>query len=162
MEVYVLVERKQNPVRNICGVALLVIGIVVGVIGLLGVLVFVPFAIAAIAGGWILKNANYEYEYSYFDGEFRFARIANKSKRKELRTYSVEELCFIAPIDDRAAYQYMNDAKSKKFDYTSNQSENKVYVMVAKTDSDMHVIQFEPDEKYLDAVCMKYAQKVKR
>ena len=162
MEVYVLVEKKKNVLFHILGALALATGVVLLFMALLGAPEFIPFAAIGIVVGWILKNGNIEYEYSYYDGEFRFARIVNKSRRKELRPYTIEELLVIAPIEDRAVYQYLNDSTSKKLDYTSNQPGAKVYALVAKGDSGVHVVKFEPDEKYLDAVCIKYAQKIKR
>lgn len=162
MEVYVLVEKKKSTLLEVCGIAVLVAGIVIFVMAMLGVMEFIPFAIAAVVCGWLLKNASFEYEYSYFDGEFRFAKIANKSRRKELRTYTAEELIVIAPIEDRAVYSYMKDTKVKKLDYTSGQADAKRYAMAAKAEDGIRLILFEPDEKYLDAVCIKYGQKVLR
>ena len=103
-----------------------------------------------------------EYEYSYFDGDFHFAKIISKQKRKELTGYDIDNIIIIAPKDDRSVYQYENNPQVKKRDLTSGRKGAKVYVIVAKVGEGLQLTYFEPDEKYLDAVCIKYRQKVVR
>lgn len=74
----------------------------------------------------------------------------------------MEEVLQIAPAGDRSMYKYENDANTRKLDYTSGQKDVPCYEMVLKHDNELKLIRFEPDEKYLDAVCVKYAQKVTR
>jgi hypothetical protein len=131
-------------------------------IGCMSIFVF-PFAI--ITGFlWYLFQFqfNKEFEYSYFDGDVRFAKVMNKSRRKSLGSYTMEEVLQIAPAGSRAMYKYENDAAVKKLDYTSGNKETPYYEMVVNDENGMKLIQFEPDDKYLDAVCVKYAQKVAR
>ena len=129
---------------------------------LLGLLLFFAVAVLFFALGWFLKNRSLEFEYSYFDGDFRFAKIINKQKRKELTGYVAEHVIVIAPKGDRSIYKYENDSQVKKRDLTSGKKDAKVYAMVVKTEAGYQMTTFEPDDKYLDAVCIKYRQKVVR
>ena len=43
-----------------------------------------------------------EYEYTYFDGEFRIAKIKNKSRRKKVAVVNMEDVLMIAPKGDRS------------------------------------------------------------
>ena len=101
-------------------------------------------------------------EDTYFDGDFRFAKIINKQKRKELIGYDIENVIIIAPKGDRGLYQYENNPQVKIRDLSSGRKNAKCYVLVAKTEENYQMTIFEPDEKYLDAVCIKYRQKVVR
>ena len=105
---------------------------------------------------------NKEFEYSFFDGDVRFAKVMNKSRRKALKSFSMDEVIQIAPAGDRCVYKYENDQSVKVIDYTSGYKDVPYYDMIVKNQDQISLIKFEPDEKYLDAVCVKYAQKVVR
>lgn len=129
---------------------------------ILGVFMLFPIAVAFIALGVFFYKRDYEWEYSYFDGDVRFAKIINKNKRKDLKSYNMEDVTVFAPIDDRSMYNYLNDNSMKVRDFTTGFSNRKVYGMVVKGENGRGLIKFERDEKYLDAVCIKYRQKVIR
>lgn len=59
-----------------------------------GILFAVVFGLIAYL---MIMAQNTEFEYSYFDGELRFAKIKNKSRRKRLGIYSMESVAAIAP-----------------------------------------------------------------
>ena len=162
MEVYVLVPKKKNILIHICGLASLITGILSLFFTAIGLFVFLPVAVAGIILGVFLRSRNYEYEYSYFDGDFRFAKIINKSRRKNLKGYKIDDVLAIAPIEDRSVYQYLHNSSNKIKDYTSGKKDAKVYALVAKVPEGLEVVKYEPDEKYLDSVCVKYRQKVVR
>lgn len=112
---------------------------------------------------FLMFQSYMEYEYSYFDGEVRFARIMNKSHRKTLEVYSMNDVVTIAPTGDRSVYNYENDKSIKVKDYTSHKKDVPSYDLVIKKDSGSTIlIKYEPDEEYLDAVQVKYAQKLIR
>jgi hypothetical protein len=86
----------------------------------------------------------------------------NKSRRKKLTTFTMEEVLAIAPAGDRSMYKYETDTTVKKVDYSSGQKDAPCYEMVVKDENGVRLIRFEPDDRYLDAICVKYAQKVTR
>ncbi len=161
-EVYVLVDKEKSLVMKLLTILCFVIGAYFLYVSLRGLLFFFAVAVPFIAIGWFLMRRNIEYEYSYFDGAFRFAKVISKQKRKELIEYDAENVIVIAPKDDRSVYQYKNKPNVKLSDLTSGKKDAKVYAMVSKVDKGFHMTLFEPDEKYLDAVCIKYRQKVVR
>lgn len=162
LEVYVLVEKEKSLVMKILSVIFFVIGAYFMYATLVGLIIYFAVAVPFLALGWFFKNRSLEYEYSYFDGDFRFAKIINKQKRKELLGYDVDNIIVIAPKDDRSVYQYFKNPQVRTRDFTSGKKDAKVYAMVAKVEEGLHMTLFEPDEKYLDAVCIKYRQKVVR
>lgn len=162
LEVYVLVEKQKSLVMKVLSILCFVIGAYFMYATLVGLIIFFAIAIPFFALGWFLHTRSIEYEYSYFDGDFRFAKIFNKQKRKDLKGYGVENVIVIAPKGDRSLHQYENNAQVKKRDLTSGRKDAIVYCLVAKAEEDYQMTLFEPDEKYLDAVCVKYRQKVIR
>lgn len=162
MEVYVLVSKKKNLLSKIAASLLIAIGVYFVYATLMGVIILFAVAIPFIAIGWWLFKRETEYEYSYFDGEFRFAKIINKSKRKDLRGYEADNVITIAPAGDRSLHQYENNSQVKTRDLSSGVSGARIYCLVAKTESGYEMTKYEPDDKYLDAVCIKYRQKVVR
>lgn len=162
-EVFVLV-----PVRKPFWVTFAsVISLFLGIGSLLlacGSMIFsILFVVFGLLWYFLTFQAYMEYEYSYFDGEVRFARVMNKSRRKTLEVYNMNDVVTIAPAGDRSVYNYENDKSIKVKDYTSHKKGVPCYDLVIKKDSGSTLlIKYEPDDEYLDAVQVKYAQKVVR
>ena len=72
------------------------------------------------------------------------------------------DVALVAPKGDPAAAQYESRSDAMVRNLTSGKADAKVYVMVVKTSEGVELVYFEPDEKYLDAVCMKNGHKVRR
>lgn len=159
-EVYVIVEKQKSLVMKFLSALCFVIGAYLVYVALWGWILFMVGGILFFVAGWLLYSRNIEYEYSYFDGEFRFARITNKQKRKELPGYEAKNVLIIAPKGDRSLYQYENGNQIKVRDLSSGKKDAKLYGMVVTTQAGCQLVWFEPDEAYLDAVCIKYGQKV--
>ena len=81
LEVYVIVQKKKSLIMKFLMVLCFVIGAYFMYATLMGLILFFAIAVPFLALGWFLKNRSLEYEYSYFDGDFRFAKIINKQKR---------------------------------------------------------------------------------
>lgn len=162
LEVYVIVGRPKSWVLKFLSYICVIIGVCITYMAMkyIGLFLFMPIALVFYILGWFLYRREIEFEYSYFDGDFRFAKIINKQKRKELPSYAAENVLWIAPKGDRSLYQYENGGQIKVRDYSSGNPEAKVYGMVAKKQDAYQLIWFEPDQEYLDAVCIKYGQKV--
>lgn len=161
-EIYVLVPVKRSMAKTVTAIIFLVLAVSFLLMTCVMPIV-APIGIAfLVLGGWLMFRSYKEYEYSYFDGEFRFAKIMNKSRRKRLGVYSMDEVIIIAPEHDRSVNNYENDKMIPVKDYTSHEGEHQVYDLVAQKDGNMVLIKFEPDAKYLDTVEIKFKQKVVR
>ncbi len=123
-------------------------------------LFFVPALIFTFLWIWQKFYTNIEYEYTYYDGELRLAKITNKAKRKNLMAVSLEDVLAIAPKGDRSVYKYENDNALKYKDFTSGTKNGKVYELIFKGEKDMCRYEFEPDEEMLDAIRVKYPRTV--
>lgn len=164
MEVFVLVPANSPVWTKILSCLAIAATVTTAFFMLMtGNIIFLPLC-AIFGGAWyfLSSTVNREYEYSYFDGEVRFARIVNKSRRKQLKTYSMDEVVKIAPAGDSSVSRFENDHNVSVKDFTSGKKQNPYYEMVVK-DSEKYVLyKLELDDKYLDAICMKYASKVVR
>jgi len=123
-------------------------------------LFFVPSVIFFFVWVWRNFYSNVEYEYTYYDGELRMAKITNKAKRKNLVAVNMEEVLILAPKGDRSVYKYENDNALKYKNFTSGAKDAKVYELVFKGEKDMCRYEFEPDEEMLDAIRVKYPRTV--
>lgn len=161
MEKFTLVEKKKSLLSKLLQGVFIILSVVTIMLALLGNPLFFLFACVFVFAFFMTKRC-IEFEYSYFDGEVRFAKIINKSRRKKIGFYQMDETILIAPEGDRSIYNYENDSKTKVRNLTSGDPEAKVYAMVTKGEKGMELVRFEPDEEILGEICKKYAQKVKR
>ena len=161
-EVYVLVERKKSTLMRVVTAAVFAIGILFALFSMIAPLFLSGALILLVVWYFFLFRSSKEYEYSFFDGELRFAKIMNKSRRKRLRVFTMDEVIQIAPAGDRSIYKYEQDNTVKKIDYTSGNKDVPYYNLIMKNEDGINMISYEPDDKYLDAICVKYGQKVIR
>lgn len=162
MEKFMLVEKKKNFASKALPGAAILLAVVMLLLTVIGGSIFIVFACIFGFLAFVIARRFIEFEYAYFDGEVRLAKIINKSTRKKIAFYHMDEVVIIAPAGDRSVYNYENDSKCKVRDLTSGDPEAKVYTMVAKGEKGMELVKFEPDEEILGEICKKYAQKVKR
>lgn len=113
---------------------------------------------------WVFQQfrSNIEYEYTYYDGELRFARIKNKAKRKRIAVVNMDDVLAFAPKGDRSVYKYENDRNMPYKDLTSGNPDAKVYELVWKAEKAVTRFEIEPDDEILDAIAVKYARLVVR
>ena len=162
MEVYVLVSKQKSLFIKTATLACFLVGAMSMLYVVMGYIIFFPMAVLTWGTAFFLYSRNQEYEYSYYDGELRFAKIINKKRRKELKGYAMEEVLTIAPIDDRSVHHYINDKNVKVRDLTTGNPNGSVFVAVVKSGNELELVKYEPDERYLNEVCVKYGHKVKR
>ena len=101
-----------------------------------------------------------EYEYTYFDGELRIAKIKNKSRRKKVALVNMDDVLMIAPKGDRSTYKYENDRNIPFKNVASGVAGAKVYELICKGEKGIARYEIEPDEDMLDAIMVKYPRVV--
>ena len=101
-----------------------------------------------------------EYEYTYYDGDLRFAKIRNKAKRKKIAYLSMDDVLTIAPKGDRSIYKYENDRSVTVKNIASGNAGAKLYEAVCKGENGITRYEFEPDEDMLNAIMVKYPRSV--
>ena len=158
MEVYNLIRRKNTAFDKIMPYILIVLEVFCLSLILFNALALL-FALGFM-GLWYVFQArtHTEYEYSYFDGEIRIARITGKSRRKSLGEIEMASVEKIAPAGDPGLAGFKNKSNLKAKDYTSR-SGAPYYEMIAKYDGNIMLYKLELDEKFINEVCKKYASK---
>ena len=121
-------------------------------------LFFLPAILVMVLWVWQGFFSNVEFEYTYFDGDLRFAKIKNKAKRKKIADINMEDVVILAPKGDRGVYKYENDKNLKGINLTSGRADAKVYELIEKNEEGFMRIEFEPDEEILNAMMVKYAR----
>ena len=163
MEVFNLVAQKKTPLKIFLTWLCLLAALVAYLLSC-SQYTWIIFIALGLSMVWFFLQfrSDIEYEYSYFDGDVRFARVRHKSSRKALKVYHIEELVAIAPAGDRSMYHYENDKSVKVMDYTSMKKGVPYYDMIIKTANQTFLYKVELEDDYLDAVSVKYAYKVTR
>lgn len=157
-EQLIFVPKKVSTAKKVFNM----VWFILACICILGATFITPviFAIPAIGFSllWFFQQfrSNLEYEYTYYDGDLKFALIKNKAKRKRIAAIHMDDVLQVAPKGDRSVYKYENDNTVKCKDLTSGNSDAKVYVVVSKSENAMTRFEFEPDEDMLNAMMIKY------
>lgn len=161
----VLIEAKPtstNWILRIITSVLAVLGVLAAVL-VFGIISFLLPVILLIAlWYWVWFRSGLEYEYAYFDGDIDIDKIIDKRKRKRVISINMEDVEQIAPAGDRSLYNVHQDPKTKCMDLSSRKEGGRFYEIVVKEESRNLCICFEPDEKFLDHICVKYPKKVIR
>lgn len=161
LEKLVIVPKKRTMGMKILNVAVFVLTCILFIAAILVPGLFMaPAFVCAIVWYFVAFRSYVEYEYTYYDGELRFAKIKNKSKRKSLGRVQMEDVIAFAPRGDRSVYKYENDKNLTYKNYTSGNADAKVYELVFKGEKGIGRYEFEPDENMLDAILVKYPRSV--
>lgn len=160
-EKLVIVPRKRTTGKKVLNIVWFVLACICFACAIwVPVLFTFPAVIFAIVWYFQSFRSDIEYEYTYYDGEFRFARIKAKRKRKSQGKVSMEDVLAIAPKGDRSVYKYENDKSVAYKNLTSGEESAKVYELIFKGEKGINRYEFEPDEEMLDAVLVKYPRSV--
>lgn len=160
----VLIKTKPSAVMMILRYVFLVLTALslVACLWLNPFLFMVPTILLGILWWWSWFHSSLEYEYSYFDGDLEFDKIKDKRKRKRITSLNMESVVQIAPVGDRSLYSVHQDSRTKCMDFSSKEPTPKKYEVVSNDAGTVVCICFEPDERMLDAICVKYPRKVIR
>ncbi len=162
MELFTLTEKKRTVGEKVAAIILLIFAVVFLIGTVLTPLFLLVGIILGIIWYFVQFRRYFEFELSYFDGEFRVARVINKSRRKKIASFSMDEVVLIAPMGDRSVYKYENDAHVKAFRCYSLEADAKPYEIIVKEKDIMKMFVVEMDERMLSEICKKYQQKVIR
>jgi hypothetical protein len=143
--------------------ALRVLSILVTVLIAVGILIY-PILIYALLFAILVevncfKYFNWEYEYIFVDGQIDIDRIMGQNRRKRMNTFDLDETEIVAPADSHEMDSYRHK-EMKEYNYTSNNPDAKVYVMVTKLKDNMVKVKFEPNEKMLEMMKLIAPRKV--
>jgi hypothetical protein len=156
------VKRKDTMLT----IALRVLMIFLALIGVLLIMlqntILLFLAVALIAAiMYIFPRLSIEYEYIYCDGQLDFDKIMGNAKRKTVKRIQFEQVELLAPKGSHSLDQFTHIQCVVK-DFSSNSKDVKPYVIVAKDGNTVTKYLFEPNQKMIDMIKMKYPRKVSR
>ncbi len=97
---------------------------------------------------------NIDWEYTLVDDELRFAKIINKSKRRELITVRLPQTEVLAKISDSNHNNILKRTDIRKYKYISQTTNDYYFINSFDTKGNRVCVYFEPDEKMRE--CLKY------
>ena len=159
----VLVKRKMNfgPLigRNI----LIGLGALMLVLGVFTPL-FILFLLAAVILfllAWLCHRQIYiEYEYLYLDKTLSVDKISNRSSRKKLAEYSMENMEIFAPASSHRLDGYAKRPDIKTVDYSSRENEEGLYAMIVREGARTIRVLLEGSDELYDQMRMGAPGKV--
>lgn len=134
------------------------------ILPVVGILVFTSIIITLIAVVidivliYFLPNPRVDYEYVFVDGQIDFDRIIADNNRKNMRRTDLDKTEVVAPEGSHALDPFQN---IKAEDYSSGDSQDKHYILVAKGEKGNIKIRFTPNEHLLEQMKMKARSKIK-
>lgn len=160
-EKLVIVPKRKTTGKNVLNIVWFVLTCLMVILCMFAPVIFlIPAVIFGLLWYFTGFRGDIEYEYTYYDGEFRFAKIKAKSKRKNIARIQMDDVMALAPKGDRSVYKYENDKNLTYKDLTSGDPDAKIYEMVCKGEKGLVRYEFEPDEEMLSEVMVKYPRSV--
>lgn len=160
MEVYVLVNKKKGIGLYLLDSLVLVLLVASFFMSCIRPMMIILVVFLGIAFYCVHFMTNLEYEYAYFSGDLKFAKIINKSRRKRIMAFSMEEVVAIAPSGHAMVSSYENNKSVVVKDLTSHDKTKEFYEIIANTDGRTYLVMIEPDEAFLKEIKIRYPMKV--
>lgn len=160
-EKLVIVSKKKTTGKKILDMVWFVLACLMFLLAIFVPVYFtLPAFIFAVVWYYQTFRSAVEYEYTYYDGDLRFAKIKAKRKRKNLARIQMDDVMNIAPKGDRSVYKYEGDKNVTCKNLTSGDPGAKVYELICKGEGSLTRYEFEPDEDMLNAIMIKYPRSV--
>lgn len=122
------------------------------------ILLFIA-AIVIVAIFYFFPRLSIEYEYVFCDGQLDFDKIMGKAKRKTALKIDFEQVEVMALMGSHALDGFNSGNYTVK-DFTSKDKNAKPYVIIFRQGEKSLKILFEPNEKMLNCIKMKYPRKL--
>ena len=161
----VLVKRKTGigPLlgRNILigfGALVLVLGVFTPLL-----IIFLLVSILLFLLAWLCHRQTYvEYEYLYLDKTLTIDKICNRSSRKKVAEYSLENMELLAPAASHRFDSYVNRGGIKTVDFSSRQEDSCCYGLLIREGSALTRALIECNDELYDQIRMAGPSKVFR
>ncbi|MGF7142942.1 hypothetical protein HNQ56_001364 [Anaerotaenia torta] len=152
--------KRKNTGKSMGLRALLVLGIIIGVLLLLlGGFFGIGGMVLIVVMIFLFPKLNVEYEYVFVDGQLDFDRITGGARRKTLLRVDMEQMEIVAPQGSHSLDSY-NQMQLTNKDFTSGDKSIKPYIIIASVEDKKYRIAFEPSEKMLAMMKQKSPRKV--
>ncbi len=117
----------------------------------LRVLVFLAVLGLAYLSYRMFMNFYIEWEYTFVTNEISFAKIMNKSKRKDVLTCELKDTIVVAKSTDQQ-HLAMVPKDAKKYVFLSNTGAEHYVLAIKKNNGKVLSVYFEPNEKMLASI----------
>ena len=158
-EILIKHSSTGSDVIKKAGVIALVIVLIAG-----GLFITPLLLIAAVGAGifayFVITGLDLEYEYLYVNGDFDIDKIMNKTRRKRVASYTLEEMEIIAPSSSHDLDPWRGKASVK--DYTSGQMNKNSYTALYNTSSGQLLVMLELDEDVIRDIRRLAPRKISR
>lgn len=142
-----LVKRRQTAVTTMKKAGLIAVTVLSAFLALFHPLLIWVTVILAVVDSFLFKRMNIEFEYVYFNGDLDIDKIMNMQSRKRVFSSNIKEVDVIARS---ASVELQPYQRYKVLDYSTQNSDDKVYEMVTKFKGEPVRVLFNPNEKMLD------------
>lgn len=152
-----LIECRQDTKGSLSKLGIVIAAIAVSTLFLVvGALRFIfPFVLAACCWGayQLIRNLNFEYEYSFTNGELDVDKIIGRRKRERLLSIKVRSISLMAPMTEMYRSEYESDSIGSSIDASSSpKSENRWFAKYTDTAGVLTLLIFEPNDRLIAAM----------
>lgn len=105
-----------------------------------------------------IMRMNCEYEYYYLDGVFDIAVIYNKSKRKNVMSFTDSEIEFVAPVNSQETQRYDS---AKIVDCSAKDELDEQYIVVVRCNNEWKKVVIQMNDELLKAFKKQIPMKVR-
>ena len=142
-----LVKQKQTMATTVKKIGLIAVTALTFPLGVLvhPLMVWVT-VILVVVDIFLFRRMNLEFEYVYFNGDLDIDKIMNMQSRKRVLSVNIKDVEIVAPMGDSQLHAF---ERMKALDYSTNNPQDKTYVMVASFKGETVKVLFNPNEKIL-------------
>ena len=155
-----IIKRKTPVVDQVKKIVLIALTVAMVIIGLIMPLFLIGAIVLGVISYFMIPRWNLEYEYLYVNGELDIDKIMSKTKRKRVCSLDLSNLELLAPVTSHQMDSYNNNPKIKTLDYSSMDSEHKIYAMILSKEGELKKVLFEPNEVMLNDIKRMAPRKV--
>lgn len=164
MERLCVVKTKDSAAKKFLGIFLIVLAVVFALASFLfgKIVMLIPTVALVIVYAVEFNHAEITYDYTFFGTEMKIARIKGDNRRKLLHTINLDDARMITRADDPVLYNVEKEPGAIRKDYTSHSGEGIIYKLVFAEQDKTYILDIEPSEDFLDALCEKYSRIITR
>lgn len=123
-------------------------------------LLFLVAAAAGIAAYFVIPSLDLEYEYLYVNGELDIDRVIAKTKRKKAKSFDINKMEILAPLQSHRIDYYNNNQRLKQYDFSSGNKEHNIYAMIIPDGQEICKVLLELDGRMLTDIKKTAPRKV--
>jgi hypothetical protein len=154
------VKRKDTALTFLLRFLLIFVGVVSFILlSVHNTILMIAAVILLVGVIYMFPRLKIEYEYVYCDGQLDFDKIMGNARRKNVMKVDFEQVEIMAPQGSHSLDGYAH-LKPAVRDFTSLDKNKKPYVIVTRSGENKTKILFEPSEKMIGAIKMKYPRKI--